>query len=205
MRARIANGHSESFVSTISDPDIKTFLGVRDTTLAPGGEMSVQSSSGRRVVLPLVGAVQATVDGVSKEVRSEQVFAIPAGSSCLLTNLTDQPVTVALFSLNGTAGAAEPEVKQISLKSHDELVGVNLFDAKAACRMSVGVYRSRSETIYKCRDNSTEVLLFVVNGSFEVEGRLIEYRDSLVLWDKTEIELEALADDSIICILENSK
>ena len=66
---------------------------------------------------------------------------------------------------------------------------------------SIGKFSGREETNYKLNENSG-VFVFVIEGAFEVEGRLLHARDGLALWGVEEVELEALSNNAIILIIE---
>ena len=44
----------------------------------------------------------------------------------------------------------------------------------------------------------------VIEGAFEVHGRLLHARDGLALWDTSIAEIEALSNDAIILLVELS-
>lgn len=55
----------------------------------------------------------------------------------------------------------------------------------------------------KSKRNS--LFVFVIQGVFEVQGRLLHARDGLGLWDEeNEVELEALSNDAIVLLTELS-
>lgn len=45
-------------------------------------------------------------------------------------------------------------------------------------------------------------MAFVLQGTFEVENRLLEAKDGLALWNTANIELEALSNEAILLLLE---
>lgn len=72
----------------------------------------------------------------------------------------------------------------------------------------IGIYRGRSKENYNLKNSNNGVFVYVINGAFDVHGRLLESRDGLSLWDTREIEFEALSDNAIILLFEidlNSK
>jgi hypothetical protein len=48
------------------------------------------------------------------------------------------------------------------------------------------------------------MMVYIINGSFEVDGRLMEHRDALLVWDTDSIEYEALSEAAIILLIEFS-
>jgi quercetin 2,3-dioxygenase len=68
--------------------------------------------------------------------------------------------------------------------------------------ISIGKFSGREETTYKLKDKNSGLFAFVIEGAFELEGRLLHARDGLALWEIEEAELEALSNDAIILIVE---
>lgn len=67
----------------------------------------------------------------------------------------------------------------------------------------MGKFQGREEAIYKPSDKFSSVFVFVIQGVFEVQGRLLQQRDGLGLWDNLkEIEIEALSNEAIILLVE---
>lgn len=66
----------------------------------------------------------------------------------------------------------------------------------------IGVYDGRKEGFYTLKNPKNGVFVFVVNGAFEVENRLLEAKDGLSL-NKTEvIEWEALSENAVLLVFE---
>jgi redox-sensitive bicupin YhaK (pirin superfamily) len=68
--------------------------------------------------------------------------------------------------------------------------------------VSIGKFSGRAETIYKLTTENSGLFFFVIEGPFELEGRLLHARDGLALWEIEEVELEALSNDAIILLIE---
>ncbi len=68
-------------------------------------------------------------------------------------------------------------------------------------KLSIGKFNGRADTTYVI-DSRTGVFLFVIEGAFEVNGRLLHPRDGLALWGTEQVEMEALSNDAIIVVIE---
>ena len=68
--------------------------------------------------------------------------------------------------------------------------------------VSIGKFSGRGETIYKLPNRNSGLFAFVIEGAFEVEGRLLHARDGLTLWETEEAEMEALSNDAIVLLIE---
>lgn len=63
-------------------------------------------------------------------------------------------------------------------------------------------FNGREETIYRTWQPSSNVFVFVLEGAFEVEGRLLHARDGLSLKDVDTVDMEALSNDALIILVE---
>ena len=68
--------------------------------------------------------------------------------------------------------------------------------------ISVGKFSGRGEVIYQRRGYDTGIFVFVMQGTFEAAGRLLHERDGLAIWDVDKIEMEALSNDALVCLVE---
>jgi hypothetical protein len=82
---------------------------------------------------------------------------------------------------------------------------IKLFDEKHAqsgIQFFIGEFDGRSEALHKVAKQGDAVFIFVIEGAFEVQYRLIETRDALILWNIDEVEFEALSNNAIILVAE---
>lgn len=68
--------------------------------------------------------------------------------------------------------------------------------------ISIGKFAGRGETTHACKKNGAGIFVFVIEGAFEVEGRLLHARDGLALWNAASVEMEALSNDAIVLLIE---
>ncbi|WP_333599236.1 pirin family protein [Flavobacterium sp.] len=71
-------------------------------------------------------------------------------------------------------------------------------------KVSIGIFDSRNDGLYHLAANNNGVFAFVINGAFEFQNRLVESRDGLAIWETAEAEFEALAENSILILLETT-
>ena len=57
------------------------------------------------------------------------------------------------------------------------------------------------ENFYRVYPGGDE-FVFIIEGAFEVQNRLLEARDGLSLWNLSKLEFEALSNDAILMIIE---
>lgn len=70
-------------------------------------------------------------------------------------------------------------------------------------KMNMGKFAGKKDFSYRPhKREGNKSLFYVVNGSFEIEGRLLQDRDGLMLWNTEQIQVESLEDDSVLLIFE---
>ncbi|QES87230.1 hypothetical protein [Rhizosphaericola mali] len=63
--------------------------------------------------------------------------------------------------------------------------------------LSIGCFDCKAKQIQKDLFSSKN-LYYVIEGSFEIDDRLLGPRDSLILWEKEDVEIESLSNNSIL-------
>jgi redox-sensitive bicupin YhaK (pirin superfamily) len=76
----------------------------------------------------------------------------------------------------------------------------DLHQTDMACH--IGRFDGRKEGVYRLTHPGEGIFIFVIEGAFEVQNRLLQARDGLALWDTEELEFEALSNDAILLLLE---
>lgn len=81
---------------------------------------------------------------------------------------------------------------------------VPLVSLNGSMSVSVGIgkFDGRVDRVYSLEKASNGVFVFVIEGAFEVENRLLQQRDGLILWNTDKVEFESLSNNAIILIIE---
>jgi hypothetical protein len=66
----------------------------------------------------------------------------------------------------------------------------------------IGIYDGRKEGFYTLKNHLNGLFVFVINGAFEVENRLLQEKDGLSLKKIATIEWEALSENAILVLFE---
>jgi len=74
---------------------------------------------------------------------------------------------------------------------------------KLPFKLSAGIFAGREEITYQLQNPENIFFCFIIDGAFEIEGRLLHARDGLSLWDVAQVEIKALSNNAIILILEH--
>ena len=69
-------------------------------------------------------------------------------------------------------------------------------------RQFIGKFAGREEIVHTIASPCNGLFVFVIEGAFEVQYRLLHARDGLALWDLQEVEFEALSNDAIVLVVE---
>jgi len=176
---------------------------LNDDTLAPGGSirMGVEDDT-CMVLLPMVGAIEC-VDSLGNKAALQageaQLLNIPKGGFIRITNpFEDELVSFLQLWIKAPVNERTNQKAAFDLdKNKNRLIG--LFDA---INLSIGQFDGRAEAEYKPNNPGAAIFMFVIDGEFEAQHRLLHARDGLALWDVAEIEMEALSNDAIILVLE---
>lgn len=162
------------------------------------------------LLLPLVGGIVATVGTTESQfIHAGQAYSffLQRGSAFAVRNPFD-------------TGLVNYLQLRIKCSSEDEgPTGIFSFDidknknrfvpvfpaekAGAFCvQVSIAKFDGREEAAHSLSSNQNGVVVFVVQGAFEVENRLLEGRDGLALWNTACVEMEALSNNAILLLIE---
>lgn len=186
-------------------------LSFNDTLLAPGQSMQVKAErDARLLLLPIYGAIEwRQCDQESFVLAAGQVAVMPvkADSFYQLSNpFSDTVVNFLGIELAMQTNAATAHaVAELDLNTFmNVLVQVAAGDSSAGetWRLSIGKFSGRGETVYNLRHPSNGLFFFVIEGAFEVEGRLLHSRDALALHELPDAETEALSNEALLLVLE---
>lgn len=176
-----------------------------DIFMLPGTSLRPDTAglTGQLLVLPIVGgALLTTVQETDRALLPGCIYTIPAADarSFTLTNPFEQE-TVNLLLLQAPVPTAISDTVQeflLPLTTKNVLITTE----NQALPARVGLYDSRVKDTIPTSNPSSFSLCYVINGSFEIEDRLVEHRDALLFWETPEIDFEALSETAILFCLE---
>ncbi|HEX6430261.1 MAG TPA: pirin family protein [Niastella sp.] len=181
---------------------------LNDDTLAGGKSMSMTVEADSEILLiPVVGAITYNDNrGHSTIIEAGecQVYATPKDTTIQIGNLYKDELVNFLqiwFYKTGVEPDPNPQVIPFDIVNYkNQLVPIPANNTPY--KFSIGKYAGREESIYKLSDARNGLFVFVIEGAFEVQYRLLHPRDGLALWEAEAIELEALSNDAIILVME---
>ncbi|GHB61564.1 pirin family protein [Persicitalea jodogahamensis] len=200
-----------NITNTFSGSD--TLQKISDDTLRAGIELSMLADTDSVVVLlPYIGDLQVTnQDQTVRTLLEGQVFTWPVaqGGSYHLRN-TYQEEAINFFQIV----FSDPFPKTVHCNPteyHPALAGTVIMEERPnemlsifekGQKISIGKYDGRAEGIFQVQNPAQGVFAFIIEGAFEVQNRLLEARDGLVLQNVNEVEFEALSQDAVLVLIE---
>jgi len=188
-------------------------LRMDDELLAPGQQVEhMVKSDASLIVLPLSGTLECLLpDGNTTGIAGSQVLVIPlsAGEKYVMLNT----------SRLHNAGYLQLLIKRKAgtRESGPAMAGYNLtrfmnvlmriaampdLGTVKGWHLSLGKFTANSETMYRTRNENAGLFVFVIEGLFEVEGRMLQARDGLAIWNTQETRTMALRQDAVLLTLE---
>ena len=157
-------------------------------------------------VLPLVGGIKFNVN------QSESSQFIEAGQSLAITVAKTSIVMIANPYHSGPVNfiscwfsnceARGNDVKVSSFYLEDLENALTKIFSNEMATAHLGRFTGRGNFNLKLQRGRTSLFVFVVEGAFEVEKRLLQPKDGLSIENVTEVEFEALSNGAIILIFE---
>lgn len=158
---------------------------------------------GTLVLLPTAGGIQCSA-GINSE------HFIPAGSLLVIARQAGETVTLhntsATHLANVLAFYVDELVRQEGVydfnlpANFNKLVMPLAASPTLSCQLQLGMYAGRAEDGLQL-SSSQCLLAYIIEGAFEVQNRLMERGDSLLLWNCNSIDYEALSEHAIILLL----
>lgn len=187
-----------------------------DDTLAAGKSFKMQLEKNTDVILlPVVGAVEyknSLGETGILEAGQMQIFSAAEGMEYEIVNPYEtELVNFIQFFLTNNDNPFTPKIQEIDidLEIRNQLFTLYSLEENGLTTHQesfgyIGKYSGRSEDLYQLKNPENGIFVFIIEGAFEVQNRLMEARDGLSLRNLDQLEFEALSNDAIILILEVS-
>ncbi|TRW24611.1 hypothetical protein FMM05_08850 [Flavobacterium zepuense] len=174
---------------------------VNDETLAPHNSISRNVGDATTLLIPLVGSLYYSLGAKEQVLMPGEALIISPfekGTVLELKNPYDGDLVNYLFIVFRGIRTVNFGINRINLDVRNRLHGF----VQQSVFGYMGIFDGRREALYNVKDSANGLFAFVINGSFEVNGRLLEERDALALWDTNEADIEALSENAIILLFE---
>lgn len=175
-----------------------------EETLAAGQQMTYPLQEARWVLLlPLVGGIVVHTAGKVYEVEAGAVLELPlnTGSKYRVQNPYADLVSYLQIEWQIENLKTEAKLYTIGLEQHHNALQP-ILPLQKPYQLSIGKFDGRVDVEYALCKSEKNVFVFVIDGVFEVQNRLLQARDGLYLEGESNLEFEALANEAILLILE---
>ena len=181
---------------------------VDDVFLKPNATVHFKPSSNlQNILIPITGSLLIAPSGfvmpsmIEEEIiTAEEMYAFTDSNLLAVKNALPNHVSnfLRIRLEKRWLNIPKSTIQKFKLTQKNKLVGTETFGSQ----ICLGLYETRMEGVYKTSGKNKNVFMHIINGSFEVEGRLMEYRDSIILKDVKQVEFEALSHMAIILLIE---
>jgi quercetin 2,3-dioxygenase len=181
---------------------------LNDDTLAGGKSISMTLEADSAILLiPVVGAItysDSRGHSTIVEAGECQLCAVPKNMTIEIGNPYDNELVNFLqlwFYKTGVEPDHAPQLIPFDIVNYkNQLAPIPVTNTKY--KFGIGKYAGREESAYKLSDANNGLFVYVIEGAFEVQYRLLHARDGLALWEAERVEWEALSNDAILLVLE---
>lgn len=173
-----------------------------DNAVRPSSEITHPlTQTGVLFILPLVGRAQVQLSTYKVEVEAGQLYSTPVRAGdviSIMNTFRKEWINYLLWQMPAVGcGAIVPSIFELDLPLNQlHHPKVNL----GAAQIHIGQFAGRVDSTLDLSAPS-DVFVFVVEGAFEVQNRLLHARDALSLPCNHELEFEALSNNAIILLL----
>lgn len=172
---------------------------LNDETLGPKQKLFRNAGNGTVLLIPLVGTLEYTINGTTAYVETNEAAWLPAAYELTLCNPYEEDLINFLYIVFSHSIVSEATTLAINLDTRNTL---NPFSLPGSIKAKMGLFDGRQEVLYTPKSPTQGLFVFVIAGAFEVQGRLLEHRDGLALWQIEEVDIEALSENAVILLFE---
>jgi quercetin 2,3-dioxygenase len=201
--------HSFNF-GNFQDPN-KEHIGklrvFNDNTLAAGCGMKMQVEKPTEVlILPLVGGIEFKNSAGYHdflEAGKVKVFSAETGMEYEVLNPYESELInyLEIWVEKENAISSSTISADIDIEKRNELLPF-FSSVQQNAFGYFGKYDGREEGVFRVKNTGNCLYVFVIEGAFEVDNKLMEARDGLAIYNADEIEFEALSNDAMLLIFE---
>ncbi len=189
-----------------------TLTGLQEIMLAPSATETIALNKWLTyIVLPVEGAITCATIVDQTTIAAGQVCVIgaKASSDLILKNpFNDYLVNVLIITVfnNRPTNVAYTytynNVNQYINSLIPVLANAQLFN-KNILGIKLGFFSGRGETVNPLiKNTASTTTVFVIQGAFEVDGKLLHQGDTLLVCNAPHLEMEALSNHAILLLME---
>lgn len=179
-------------------------LSVKDETIAPGRSVEYHLPAGA-ILLPVVGSLLVHPDGEETELTCGELMLLNQAKHIKVFNNYDNVLINYVIVICKQPFNAVSSVSKFSFcldRNKNEMQEVF---SHHPIKMAIGKFEMRRNTTWPTGRPDKYSFCWVLQGSFEIEGRLLHARDALAVWNTPTLEIESLGKESILLLLEQEQ
>jgi hypothetical protein len=209
-RTRTENMQRRTF-STIGnqaeeDNSVATMYAFDDTELAGGARISVGiNRPSYLLLLPITGDLDYIDEtGKTMTIHNGKALVIQVTADFSLANpFADEVVNYLQVLLQSDQAVMTNLVSRFCFDLEaDKNKLITWEAAELPFSFNIGRFDGRTEGLYTLKNTGSTVFSFIITGAFELEHRLLQQHDGLVMNNLKEFEFEALSDHAILWCME---
>lgn len=160
------------------------------------------------VLIPLVGGLEynSALGNGFLEPGQVLIFSSRSGFTYSISNPYETEMISYLqlgFRADGITVPASVDQLSVELPATNQLHPLFTLPNTSNTKGYIGRFDGRAEGTYSVRHTANQVFVYVLNGVFEVQNRLLHNRDGLSLANiQQPVEFEALSNGAILLLLE---
>lgn len=186
-------------------------LALNDETLGAGNTIFRHIDENTDIlILPLVGGVIFRDSfGTESTIGTEQIgiFSGEKGNAYQLTNPYKKELVnyLQIWVKGGKKFKPGSAGRDFDFSQRNALIpifGDTELPMHSKTTGFIGIYDGRKEGVYPLRNPENGLFVFVINGAFEFDNKLIENRDALAIVGAQSVEFEALSENAMLLVIE---
>lgn len=186
---------------------------VNDITLKEGNALAYPLKKDTGVLLlPMVGALHfnsfMNIGGIL-DVGQAKIFSLPKNASLQVANPYEKEL-INFLLIQFDPGPEHIVHSSVDDYSFDLALTKNSLSPLHSkdetdihmIRTFIGKFDGRKEGSHRLVNPAKGIFIFIIEGVFEVQERLLQTRDGLTLWNTDQITFEALSPGAIILVID---
>jgi len=178
---------------------------LNDEELAGGGSIThTMPQEGYLLILPITGDLTLEVQEADRKhisIGEISMLRLNKGTNFSLINpFPDDTINYLLVRVNADTDLAGSLVNSFALEANENQL-IELINIPKLLEVRIGRFKGRSATVYLPGNNKNQVFAVVIAGAFELQNRLLQPRDALILATQDEVEFEALSEGAVLLLI----
>lgn len=165
------------------------------------------------LIVPIIGGIELSRHFKSNYLVAGQALLvyITLDQSIFMKNpFSNSSIHFLHFEIKGPERTEKAEqlfeFQTFQLRREDQMATkmVRIFEAATGLpfNFSAVKMKGREELNYPIMEDNSQQFIYVVNGAFECQGRLLHTKDALLFANSDSIEIEALSEEALVFVLE---